>query len=253
MLTLFDRREHRFTLIDMLKNCESRSVKTTRNIHSRPVQADPQPIEHPGTVTENGKTDGSPNITKVRIRRSLNDSHAMPMFAQASSNTSGVFEKAKQFVCRVFGSVASLDEASSSKRQITDVNPIDDLPQTKRRHTDPSSSDLSLTNCNSEIALTRQSSSSSRSMMVTQIHSILDNIDSVLDKIEAQASNTSRRSNSPHTSMDIDDGLVRPSADQLTQTSIEILEERSTTNDGSGDTTPVFIDQNETFSTRSVL
>ena len=66
--------------------------------------------------------------------------------------------------------------------------------------------------------------------MVTQIHSILDNIDSVLDKIEAQASNTSRRSNSPHTNMDIDDGLVRPSTDQLTQTSIEIVEGRLPTN-----------------------
>ena len=229
----------------------SRSVKTNESIHSPLDHADPPQIEQPVAVNENCDPDRSPDIT------------------QALSNTSGVFEKAKQFVCRVFGSVASLDEASSSKRLITDVNTADDFPVTKRRHTDPSArdspSDLSLTHCHSDIALTRQSSSSSRSLMVTQIHSILDNIDSVLDKIEAQASNTSRRSSSPHTSMDIDDGLVRPSTDQLTQTSIEIVEGRLTTIDGSGDTTPVFLidhpsstgsstdEQNETFSTRSVL
>ncbi|CAF4893280.1 unnamed protein product, partial [Rotaria sp. Silwood2] len=40
----------------------------------------------------------------------------------------------------------------------------------------------------------RQSSIPIQSMMVTQIHSILDNIDSVLDKIQAQANSVIRRS-----------------------------------------------------------
>ena len=257
IVELFDRREYRSNLIEMFKTFESGSVRTNRVACSRldDDDAEPQQIEQPVIVTENCDSDRSPNLTKVRVRSSRTDSHAMCVLTQALSSTSGVFEKAKQFVCRVFGSVASLDEASSSKRLITDVNTIDDLPQTKRRHTEPSarhsSSDLSLTHCRSDIALTRQSSSSSRSMMVTQIHSILDNIDSVLDKIEAQASNASQRSHSVHASMEIDDGLVRPSTDQLTQTSIEILEVRPTTTNGSGDnTTPVL---NETFSTHSVL
>ncbi|CAF4751173.1 unnamed protein product [Rotaria sp. Silwood2] len=40
----------------------------------------------------------------------------------------------------------------------------------------------------------RQSSIPIQSMMVTQIHSILNNIDSVLDKIQAQANSIIRRS-----------------------------------------------------------
>jgi len=80
--------------------------------------------------------------------------------------------------------------------------------------------------------ITRQSSMSfhidESSMMVTQIHSILDNIDSVLDKIEAQTNSVNRRSNS--------------NIDQITQTTINIVEHNLNMNDGSGDTTPEFID-----------
>ncbi|CAF3166985.1 unnamed protein product [Rotaria sp. Silwood2] len=42
-------------------------------------------------------------------------------------------------------------------------------------------------------SIIRQSSIPIQSMMITQIHSILDNIDSVLDKIEIQANSVIRR------------------------------------------------------------
>ncbi len=89
--------------------------------------------------------------------------------------------------------------------------------------------------------ITRQSSMSfhidESSMMVTQIHSILDNIDSVLDKIEAQTNSFNHRSNS-----NIETSIITQNIDQITQTTINIVEHNLNMNDGSGDTTPEFID-----------
>jgi hypothetical protein len=78
--------------------------------------------------------------------------------------------------------------------------------------------------------ITRQSSMSFHiDESVTQIHSILDNIDSVLDKIEAQTNSINRR---PAFNEN-----YSPNIDQITQTTIHI-----NFNDGSGDTTGEFID-----------
>jgi hypothetical protein len=98
-----------------------------------------------------------------------------------------------------------------------------------------------------------ESTSPIQSVMVTQIHSILDNIDSVLDKIEAQANSVIRRpvfnenysqietSNSLQLNIDVSEELVNTSTDQITQTAINIIEHRLNMNDGSGDTTTAFI------------
>jgi hypothetical protein len=94
-----------------------------------------------------------------------------------------------------------------------------------------------------------------QSMMVTQIHSILDNIDSVLDKIEAQANSVIRRpafnenypsietSNSLHLNLseELINTSIQQTTDQITQTAINIVEHHLNMNDGSGDTTPTFI------------
>jgi hypothetical protein len=95
-----------------------------------------------------------------------------------------------------------------------------------------------------------------QSMMVTQIHSILDNIDSVLDKIEAQTNSAIRRPafNENYPIIEITNALqldinipeeissVQQSTDQVTQTAINIVERHLYMNDGSGDTTPALID-----------
>ena len=91
--------------------------------------------------------------------------------------------------------------------------------------------------------------------MVIQIHSILDNIDSVLDKIEAQASSASRRPvvvesylpvESSLSDADLDNESARTfgqhSTDQVTQTAIDLIERHLIGNDGSGDTPPALID-----------
>ena len=92
-----------------------------------------------------------------------------------------------------------------------------------------------------------------QSTMVTQIHSILDNIDSVLDKIEAQTNSAIRRptfnENYPiietlnsHISEELTNISVQRSTDQITQTAMNIVERHLYMNDGSGDTTPALID-----------
>ncbi|CAF4429751.1 unnamed protein product, partial [Adineta steineri] len=97
-----------------------------------------------------------------------------------------------------------------------------------------------------------------QSMMVTQIHSILDNIDSVLDKIEAQTNSIVQRpafnENYPriqttnsvqldiHVSEDLPNTFIQQSTDQITQTALNIVERHLNMNDGSGDTATAFID-----------
>lgn len=200
------------------------------------------------------------------------------------SSTSGVFEKAKQFVCRVFGgSSSSLNQDLSNKRIIDEDN-----TEPKRFHSliengnreqfepttlllsrSPSyTSILTKSPPPSPITMTEQpivrqssmlfnideSSVPIQSMMVTQIHSILDNIDSVLDKIEAQTNSVSRRavlnenssSNTTQLSNDRTDEIshrsLQQNTDQITQTSFNMIEQHLNMNDGSGDTTSAYID-----------
>jgi hypothetical protein len=154
------------------------------------------------------------------------------------SNTSGVFEKAKQFVCRVFGG-----SSSSTKRLIDEVNSSTDNLEQKKFHSfqfEPTSMSLSVSQSYTSLItkspppspITRQSSMSFQTSlpMVTHIHSILDNIDSVLDKIEAQSSNENHQIET---------------IDQITQTTIE---HHFNLNDGSGDTTAEFLDLIESHS-----
>jgi hypothetical protein len=130
----------------------------------------------------------------------------------------GVFEKAKQFVCRVFG--GSNNDELPTKRSITEV---DSCEQKKFRsiESDLQFQPISLSTSQSYTSIitkspppspiTRQSSMSFNvnESSLTQINTILDNIDSVLDKIE---------------------------------TNINILEHHLNLNDGSGDTTLDFLD-----------
>ena len=67
--------------------------------------------------------------------------------------------------------------------------------------------------------------------MVTQIHSILDNIDSVLDKIEAQTQSVARRPALNDNHFPTERQPVRDNLDQITQTNMHV-----NLNDGSGDT-----------------
>lgn len=201
------------------------------------------------------------------------------IFIKVLSSTSGVFEKAKQFVCRVFGGgggSSSLVEQLSNKRSISEVNSSIDNSVQKKFHPiendsqfQPTTMSLSASQSYTSIItkspppspITRQSSMSFhvdesslpiQSMMMTQIHSILDNIDSVLDKIETQANSVVRRpafnenyprietTNSPQE--DLPNTSIQQSTDQITQTTINIVEHHLNMNDGSGDTTPAFID-----------
>jgi hypothetical protein len=164
-------------------------------------------------------------------------------FLKVLSNTSGVFEKAKQFVCRVFGG-GSPEPELPTKRSITEVNSLpDDIEQKKFQATSislsPSQSYTSLiTKSPPSSPITRQSSMSfhiDQSMMVTQIHSILDNIDSVLGKIEA-------RTNRPSAVNENFEPEELPNIDQITQTNLHLVEHHFNLNDGSGDTTPELID-----------
>ena len=158
---------------------------------------------------------------------------------------------------------------SPNKRVIDEVNSCsDDDPEQKKFHSifQPTSISLSTSQSYTSIltkspppsSITRQSSMSFhidesnlpiQSMMVTQIHSILDNIDSVLDKIEAQANSVIRRPafNENYPSIETSNSLhlntsIQQSTDQITQTAINIVEHHLNINDGSGDTTPTFID-----------
>ncbi len=169
---------------------------------------------------------------------------------------------------------------------ISEVNPLIDNSERKKFHPidndlqfQPTAMSLSTSQSYTSIItkspppspieqpITRQSSMSFhvdesslpiQSMMVTQIHSILDNIDSVLDKIEAQANSVVRRpafnenyprittSSSLHLDINISEELpttsIQQTTDQITQTAINIIEHHLNMNDGSGDTTPAFID-----------
>ncbi|CAF1200407.1 unnamed protein product [Adineta ricciae] len=208
-------------------------------------------------------------------------SNSLPMSNKAESSTSGVFEKAKQFVYRVFGSgnsSPSLNEHQASKRLIDE-----DTNERKRFHSistnlhfhptkipaftsqsytsfqtkSPPSSpiDQPITRQSSMTFRIDESSLPSQSMMVTQIHSILDNIDSVLDKIEAQTSSISQRStynenysmifSSNSSDQDVnllDQSVQQTGTDQITQTTLNIVEHYVNMNDGSGDTPSAFID-----------
>ncbi|CAF3726908.1 unnamed protein product [Rotaria sordida] len=291
LLELFTNNEYRLNLIETLKNCEP--LKTNKEIneilhneyrqyfHVKKIQSkqDIKNSEDQFTQIENSK-DIEPIIP---ITTTSN-------VAKVLSNTSGVFEKAKQFVCRVFGgSSSSLNQELSNKRLINEVNSIIDNNQQKKFHPiDDDNNDLqfqptsiSLSTSQSYTSLItkspppspitqpiiRQSSMSFhidessipiQSMMVTQIHSILDNIDSVLDKIETEANSIIRRpifdenyssietSNINNLNNDFSQELSNPSiqqsTDQITQTTINIVEHHLNMNDGSGDTTPTFID-----------
>lgn len=80
--------------------------------------------------------------------------------------------------------------------------------------------------------------------MVTQIHCILDNIDSVLDKIEAQTNSAARRPpafNENHSVASLTE-QAQQTIDQITQTAASMVERHRHTNDGSGDTTSLLID-----------
>lgn len=144
-----------------------------------------------------------------------------------------MFEKAKQFVCRVFGG-GSLYDQLPRKRSLDDIEYFE---QKKFRPIDTDFQCISLsashsytsivTNSPPPSPLTRQSSMSfniddTSFPMVTQINTILDNIDSVLDKIEAQTNTINRRSNFN---------------DNLTQTTMNMSESHMNSNDGSGDRT----------------
>ena len=105
---------------------------------------------------------------------------------------------------------------------------------------------------------TNESSLPIQSVMMTQIHSILDNIDLVLNKIEAQTNSASRSSTcnenhsqiEPSTALNLDIAIsqelpnasIQQSTDQITQTTINIVERHLNMNDGSGDTSATLID-----------
>lgn len=195
-------------------------------------------------------------------------------------------------MCRVFGggsSSSSLNQEPTKKRLIDEVNSTTNITErNKFPKTDddlqfqPTSMSLSVSHSytsistrspppspitHSDQSINRQSSMSFhtndsslpiQSMMVTQINSILDNIDSVLDKIEAQTNSVIRRPafnenyasigmlNSQNSNVNVTEQLVntsaQPSTDQITQTAINIVEHHVNMNDGSGDTAPRFID-----------
>lgn len=185
-------------------------------------------------------------------------------FHKVLSSTSGVFEKAKQFVCRVFGggsSTSSLNqEEVSNKRLIDDANSVSDNTKRTKCHTtaddlqfQPTSISLSASQSYTSIITKSPPPSPIQSIMVTQIHSILDNIDSVLDKIEAQTNSAIRRpvfneNYSPIQSSNIDileelpNRSIQRSTDQITQTAMNIIEHHLNLNDGSGDTTLEYLD-----------
>ncbi|CAF3274341.1 unnamed protein product, partial [Rotaria sp. Silwood2] len=285
LLELFTNNEYRLNLIETLKNCEP--LKTNKEVndilhneyrqyfHAKKIKSK-ENIKNPENQfiqIENSK-DIEPTIS---ITTTSN-------VAKVVSNTSGVFEKAKQFVCRVFGggsSSSSLNQELPNKRLINEVHSITDNIERKKFHPiddddlqfQPTSMSLSTSQSYTSLItkspppspitlveqpIIRQSSIPIQSMMVTQIHSILDNIDSVLDKIEAQANSVIRRpafnenyssietSNTLDLNIDFSDELpnntIQQSTDQITQTAINIVERHLNMNDGSGDTTPTFID-----------
>ncbi len=157
---------------------------------------------------------------------------------------------------------------------ITEVNSLTDNIERKKFHSinndfqfQPTSMPLSTSQSYTSIItkspppspITRQSSMSFhidestlpiQSMMVTQIHSILDNIDSVLDKIEAQTNSVNRRatSNENYSHIETSNSFISEeisipqNLDQITQTTLNIVEHHLNLNDGSGDTTPEFLD-----------
>lgn len=161
-------------------------------------------------------------------------------YLQASSTTSGVFEKAKEFVCRVFGGSSSSTKRSIDEFECKKFRPLENDYHSTSMSISISPSYTSLTDKSPPPS--RQSSMSfhidtSSLPMVTQIHSILDNIDSVLDKIESQTQSVTRRStlNENHSSMERH--IVPGNLDQITQTNIHF-----NLNDGSGDTSSRLMD-----------
>ena len=147
---------------------------------------------------------------RCRARNLFEIRRETPMKSSSNvfSTSDGVFEKAKQFVCRVFANVttkcSSIDESTNSKRIHQENESIE------------SKSDLSVS-----------AAAAATATQFDQLHSILDNIDSVLDKIEAQAQSATHNEN----------------IDQDTQTNFDIVEHnRVTTSDGSGDQNSPFID-----------
>jgi hypothetical protein len=178
------------------------------------IPENPPPIT---TTSNTVKVRFLPEIIRIRIFT----------FLQTLSNTSGVFEKAKQFVCRVFGGSGS----SSTKRLIDEVHSSPSNSEQKKFHsfqfepTPMSSQSYTslITKSPPPSPIIHQSSIDQTSL--TQIHSILDNIDSVLDKIEAQSI------------------LETSTINQITQTTMNFV-----LNDGSGDTTGEFLDLIESHS-----
>ncbi|CAF0725140.1 unnamed protein product [Adineta steineri] len=272
LLDLFTNNEYRLKLIEILKNNEL--LKTNKEIIEL---LDNEyfliKIFKSKQIVDNQETNISPSTTSNMTR--------------VLSNTSGVFEKAKQFVCRVFGSSSSsFDEQLTKKRLINEVSSSLDNIQQKKFHSinnndlqfqstpislsksytsiltksppPPSPIEQSITRQSSMIFHVDETSLPIQSMMVTQIHSILDNIDSVLDKIEAQTNSIVQRpafnENYPriqttnsvqldiHISEDLPNTFIQQSTDQITQTALNIVERHLNMNDGSGDTAPAFID-----------
>lgn len=197
----------------------------------------------------------TPPSSDIQVRFSLQKyfEKQILVFPQASSTTSGVFEKAKQFVCRVFGGSSS--QSCPSKRSIDEVNASNNEFECKRLHTlenDYQSISMSISTSPSYTSLIekspppspiiRQSSMSfhidtSSLPMVTQIHSILDNIDSVLDKIEAQTHSVTHRTTLNDNHSAIERQILPVNLDQITQTNMHF-----NLNDGSGDTSARFMD-----------
>ncbi|CAF3759092.1 unnamed protein product [Rotaria sp. Silwood1] len=295
LLELFTNNEYRLNLIEILKNCEP--LKTNKEVHDI-LHNEYRQYFHVKKIKSKQNVKNSENQL-IQIEKSNDIEPTIPItttsnVAKVLSNTSGVFEKAKQFVCRVFGggsssSSSSLNQELSNKRLINEVNSITDNTERKKFHPidddlqfQPTSMSLSTSQSYTSLITkspppspiihgeqpiihqssmsfhTDESSIPIQSMMVTQIHSILDNIDSVLDKIEAQANSVIRRpafnenytpietSNTLHLNIDLSEELpntsIQQSTDQITQTAINIVERHLNMNDGSGDTTPIFID-----------
>ncbi|CAF0741784.1 unnamed protein product [Adineta steineri] len=272
LLDLFTNNEYRLKLIEILKNNEL--LKTNQEII--------EILDNEYFLVKNFKLKQIVDNQETNISPSTTSN-----MTRVLSNTSGVFEKAKQFVCRVFGSSSSsFDEQLTNKRLINEVNSSIDNIQQKKFHSinnndlqfqstpiclsksytsiitksppPPSPIEQSITRQSSMIFHVDETSLPIQSIMVTQIHSILDNIDSVLDKIEAQTNSIVQRpafnENYPriqttnsvqldiHISEDLPNTFIQQSTDQITQTALNIVERHLNMNDGSGDTAPAFID-----------
>ncbi|CAF1969191.1 unnamed protein product [Rotaria magnacalcarata] len=290
LLELFTNNQYRLNLIETLKNCEP--LKINKEVNELLCNEYRQYFLVKKFQSNQNIKNSEDQVTEIENSKETEPTIPATTTSNVTkvlSSTSGVFEKAKQFVCRVFGgssSSLSLNPELSNKRLINEDNTerkkfhsnIDDDLQFQSTSM-PLSRSPSYTSIitkspppspiitHTEQSIARQSSMSFhrdespmplQSMMVTQIHSILDNIDSVLDKIEAQANSVIRRptSNENYSTIEIPtivcvnndspeelpNRSMQQGTDQITQTTINIIERHLNLNDGSGDTTSTLID-----------